>query len=985
MKSHIIYIVFFTLFTQTSITRAQTAPSLVVKDESSDQYLPIKISDLQVDVQVIANLATTTIDMTFYNAQNRELEGHFTFPLGDGQTVSRFAMSVNGKLREGVVVEKAKGRQVFEEIVRGQIDPGLLEWTQGNNFQSRIYPIPAKGHKRIVISYEQELKDTVGAYTYLLPMNFDRVDRFRIKVEIFKQDIQPELTENRLDNFRFEKWRESWLAQAEFTDYIPDKQLAFTVPVMPDRQQIFVYEDQDGKTWFYVHVEPKIQQQPKKIPKKICLLWDASGSAASRDIKKEIELLKKYFAKIGDARINLVVFAHDILSSEKYELDSGRAEKLLERLKNVEYDGGTQLGALDLALYPCDEFLLFSDGLSNFGQEEMILTGTPVTVINTSTSADYSYLKYIAQTTGGNYINLLEADTDRAYELLLSVPYRFLSPDYDPAALSLVTPSMPVETDDNFSIAGCLLQESSTLILNFGFNGRTEYSKKIVLDKKTHKTGSSLIRRIWAQKRIAELDRRYEKNRDEITKLATQYGIVTRNTSLLVLDRLEDYVRHRIIPPQEMQDEYFEIVEHERVQELETEKTHLDQVAEKFRQQIEWWNTAFKFGDGIPKKQQDKAEAEENESFAAPAMGAGEGGRMARGDVAPEPEISVTGQSRMARSEIVLSAAADEADITVAAEKMKDGGSDGDTPVSAITLAKWDPQTPYLAELKKAEKSQSYAVYLAQKSEYTNSSAFFLDVADFFLENEQPELALRVLSNIAEMQLENPQLLRILGYRLLQIGHHEPAVKIFEKVLVMREEEPQSYRDLALAWAGNKQFQKAVDLLYTVVRRPWDDRFPDVELTALHEMNAIIVTCGESLNTSTIEKRLLKNLPVDMRVILTWDADNTDMDLWVIDPNGEKCDYSHRDTYIGGHMSPDFTGGYGPEEFMLKRTQPGKYFIKVNYYGNSQQILAGATTIQVNLFTDFGRKGQKQKSITLRLKDVQEVIDVGEFEMGGEK
>jgi Ca-activated chloride channel family protein len=84
-------------------------------------------------------------------------------------------------------------------------------------------------------------------------------------------------------------------------------------------------------------------------------------------------------------------------------------------------------------------------------------------------------------------------------------------------------------------------------------------------------------------------------------------------------------------------------------------------------------------------------------------------------------------------------------------------------------------------------------------------------------------------------------------------------------------------------------------------------------------------------------------------------------------------------------MSPDFTQGYGPEEFMLKRALPGKYVIKVNYYGNTQQILAGATTIQVMLITDFGRENEQQKAITLRLKEKEEVVEVGEFEFTAKK
>ncbi len=43
------------------------------------------------------------------------------------------------------------------------------------------------------------------------------------------------------------------------------------------------------------------------------------------------------------------------------------------------------------------------------------------------------------------------------------------------------------------------------------------------------------------------------------------------------------------------------------------------------------------------------------------------------------------------------------------------------------------------------------------------------------------------------------------------------------------------------------------------------------------------------------------------------------MDLWVTDPNKETCYYSHKETLIGGRISNDFTEGYGPEQFLLKK------------------------------------------------------------------
>ena len=94
---------------------------------------------------------------------------------------------------------------------------------------------------------------------------------------------------------------------------------------------------------------------------------------------------------------------------------------------------------------------------------------------------------------------------------------------------------------------------------------------------------------------------------------------------------------------------------------------------------------------------------------------------------------------------------------------------------------------------------------MKNRAQYGTSPGFFLDCSDFFREAGDAELALQVLSNIAELELEDAALLRVLGYRLLQIGQLDLAVQTFEQVLEMRPEEPQSYRDLALALARERR------------------------------------------------------------------------------------------------------------------------------------------------------------------------------------
>ena len=321
----------------------------------------------------------------------------------------------------------------------------------------------------------------------------------------------------------------------------------------------------------------------------------------------------------------------------------------------------------------------------------------------------------------------------------------------------------------------------------------------------------------------------------------------------------------------------------------------------------------------------------------------------------------------------------------------------------SITIKPWDPETPYLIAIRKASADDVYDVYLQQRKKFGAAPAFYLDCADHFLKNGQTELGVRILTNIAELDLESAPLLRIVAHRLQQIDQLDLAIDLFEKVLAMRPEEPQSYRDLALVFAERAELAmkdpgqlsdrtrndlvRSMDLLNKVILGTWDGRFPEIEVIALMEFNRLITKIRSDDRTKDIsvplDSRLVKMLDLDVRISLTWDADATDIDLWVTEPSGEKCFYSHALTTIGGLISKDFTQGYGPEEYCLRRLMPGSYTVQANFYGSSQQKLAGPTTIQATIFTNYGRPDEKRRSITLRLVGNKETIDIGTIKLDG--
>jgi len=294
-----------------------------------------------------------------------------------------------------------------------------------------------------------------------------------------------------------------------------------------------------------------------------------------------------------------------------------------------------------------------------------------------------------------------------------------------------------------------------------------------------------------------------------------------------------------------------------------------------------------------------------------------------------------------------------------------------------IALAPWAADAPYAKRLRAAPADALYPLYLSERAQHADSSAFYLDVADLLLAKGQRALALRVLSNLAEMQIENRHVLRVLGYRLMQAGAPALAVPVFRDVLAMGEEEPQSYRDLGLALEASGQYPQALTALYEVVLRPWDSRFTGISLIALDEATNLMAR--EGLDARAIDPRLRRALPLDLRVVLGWDSDNSDMDLWVTDPNGERAYYGNRLTYQGGQMSQDFTGGYGPEQFSLRDAKPGTYKVEANFFGSREQLVTGATTLSLRLSTHWGTRQQRDQTVTLRLKDQTESVLVGEF------
>jgi hypothetical protein len=192
--------------------------------------------------------------------------------------------------------------------------------------------------------------------------------------------------------------------------------------------------------------------------------------------------------------------------------------------------------------------------------------------------------------------------------------------------------------------------------------------------------------------------------------------------------------------------------------------------------------------------------------------------------------------------------------------------------------------------------------------------------------------------------------------------------------------EPQSYRDYALALADNGRYQTALDSLYSVITQSYatniNQRSAGIEEIVVTELNRLIAI-NKKLNTAYMDKKLIQVLPVDIRVVINWNMNSTDIDLHVKDPSGETCYYRHRTTAMGGRISPDITQGYGPEQFMLKKAVKGKYEVFVNYFGDSQVKAEGPSTIMAEIYTNYSDKSEQRQVICLQMSKENKAAENG--------
>jgi len=552
---------------------------------------PVQLKNCNISITANPFIATTVIEMEFYNPKDQEVEARQEFELNRGQVITGFELELNGKYREGSIEERWKARQAYSSVVGKRVDPALLQMNGQNKYSLNIYPVAAKSSRKIKFTIVQMMLDENQKLSYTLPLNFKSLtENFKLDIKINKPASIPYVNKGLLEDQFFDMRSEEASLSWQSENVILNKPVSFFIGQFINQPQ-FCINKSNGKTFFLMRFYPDVPVRYASNIRTVNVYWDVSLSGRERNLIKELDFLERYISLNGISKVNIILFNQQVQGIIVFNSATDKFNYIRNYLLTYKYTGATELGNLDFSNVLADAVLLFSDGLNTLGNDMPKPGAIQVNVITSVNRYDYNWYKNIVGNTGGSVINLFSTEVGDAVKKIDSAEnflYR-----YNAANIHL-NESFPLKLGGSIFLSGAISKADN---LEFGNNTALLRSENYLLqDNETCDEDSyKKIRMLRSYDSLMYGDYGYY-HWQVMVEFGLTEKVVTPQTSYLVLERLEDYIKYNIAPPKELEEkcaamDYVYKPWH-KIKALKefTEQERLEPVVKDYNLRISWWD-----------------------------------------------------------------------------------------------------------------------------------------------------------------------------------------------------------------------------------------------------------------------------------------------------------------------------------------------------------------------------------------------------------
>lgn len=339
----------------------------------------IVIARHAVDAVIEGQVAQVQVTQVLRNQSGRVAEGVYIFPLPADAAVSDFQMTVDGEVLEGKLLDRDEARRIYEQIVRSQRDPALLEYLDRGLFQTSIFPIPPGESRTVDLTYTHlvEREGDLAHFSYPLRMPHFGATAQEIDVRVEVRDV-PGLRTIYSPNYPITVERVAD-DQAIITYSAPaDTPVSdFDLYFGADRQAVGLdllsYKPAGEDGYFVLLAAPSVEAAADAIvARDIVVVLDVSGSMQGKKIEQAKDAVRYIVEQLNpEDRFNLIAFSTGV-SLWKKELQPVDAQSTKNALRWI--DGVRAAGSTDINRALLEALAQLADGESTRPATILFLT-----------------------------------------------------------------------------------------------------------------------------------------------------------------------------------------------------------------------------------------------------------------------------------------------------------------------------------------------------------------------------------------------------------------------------------------------------------------------------------------------------------------------------------------------------------------------------------------------------------------------------------
>ena len=308
-------------------------------------------------------------------------------------------------------------------------------------------------------------------------------------------------------------------------------------------------------------------------------------------------------------------------------------------------------------------------------------------------------------------------------------------------------------------------------------------------------------------------------------------------------------------------------------------------------------------------------------------------------------------------------------------------GNDYTEQISSVDLDSLNPY--YIKDYKNANSiaEAKKTFFKLQKNIYELSIPFYIESYNYFKKLHY-NFAIEILKTVSQKAKDNPKALKTIAYKLEESGDYEKAKVIYKRLLNIRPEDEQTYRDLALVYIENKEYELAASMYNKMLK----NKIPNVNVLGLQET---IVNEASHLYWTNADKLILTDFPLktlktfipendwknfgyDYRIVFDWNDPAVEFNIQFVDPKNKYFNWSHTIIDDKEILEDELNYGYNTEEFIIEKSDKGNWIINIENY--SIEDNTNPTYIKYTVYKNYGRPNEIRKVELLDLSKLKQKV-----------